>query len=130
MSSMRNLGKKHSEQYLKKLLSTAPVQRDCREERKTAEDDARQNPDGSIYIPQCTENGEFRQAQCHEATGICWCLDPKTWDPIPGYYAQNIVPNCSHITYRTFKGWYKCQQIQTVEKNCCIASLVSTLLHN
>ena len=28
------------------------------------------------YIPQCEENGDFSQIQCHE--GYCWCVDVKT----------------------------------------------------
>ena len=28
------------------------------------------------YVPQCKENGEFSQIQCHE--GYCWCVDRQT----------------------------------------------------
>ena len=28
------------------------------------------------YIPQCEENGDFSEIQCHE--GYCWCVDVKT----------------------------------------------------
>ena len=29
-----------------------------------------------VYVPQCKENGEFSQIQCHE--GYCWCVDRQT----------------------------------------------------
>ncbi|XP_023185226.1 nidogen-2 isoform X2 [Xiphophorus maculatus] len=37
------------------------------------------SPDGfplaGAYVPQCDENGQYRQLQCHSSTGYCWCVD-------------------------------------------------------
>ncbi|KAM9766649.1 nidogen-2 isoform 2-T2 [Menidia menidia] len=27
------------------------------------------------YVPQCDENGQYLQRQCHGSTGHCWCVD-------------------------------------------------------
>ncbi|XP_075057131.1 thyroglobulin-like [Mixophyes fleayi] len=26
------------------------------------------------YVPQCDGNGNYRPKQCHESTGVCWCV--------------------------------------------------------
>ncbi|XP_043966031.1 nidogen-2 isoform X6 [Gambusia affinis] len=39
------------------------------------------SPDGfplaGAYVPQCDENGQYRQLQCHSSTGYCWCVDSR-----------------------------------------------------
>lgn len=37
----------------------------------------RLNEEGTIglYIPRCTETGQFQPKQCHYNTGQCWCVD-------------------------------------------------------
>ncbi|CAG5933645.1 unnamed protein product [Menidia menidia] len=32
-------------------------------------------PAPGSYIPQCDENGQYQQKQCHGSTGNCWCVD-------------------------------------------------------
>jgi nidogen (entactin) len=36
------------------------------------------------YIPECTEYGYFKPAQCHGSTGRCWCVVPDTGKAIDG----------------------------------------------
>ncbi|XP_072239421.1 nidogen-2-like [Leuresthes tenuis] len=35
---------------------------------------ASSSPPGA-YVPQCDENGQYLQQQCHGSTGHCWCVD-------------------------------------------------------
>ncbi|XP_049319656.1 nidogen-2 isoform X2 [Astyanax mexicanus] len=43
--------------------------------------DSLQRGDGSppvgAYVPQCDEQGQYRQQQCHGSTGHCWCVDSR-----------------------------------------------------
>uniref|UniRef100_A0A3P9NLL0 Nidogen 2 n=1 Tax=Poecilia reticulata TaxID=8081 RepID=A0A3P9NLL0_POERE len=34
-------------------------------------------PLAGAYVPQCDENGQYRQLQCHSSTGYCWCVDSQ-----------------------------------------------------
>ncbi|XP_014909287.1 nidogen-2 isoform X8 [Poecilia latipinna] len=34
-------------------------------------------PVAGAYVPQCDENGQYRQLQCHSSTGYCWCVDSQ-----------------------------------------------------
>ncbi|KAM4710680.1 nidogen-2 isoform 2-T2 [Anableps anableps] len=34
-------------------------------------------PPAGAYVPQCDENGQYRQLQCHSSTGYCWCVDSR-----------------------------------------------------
>jgi len=36
------------------------------------------------FIPQCTEFGFFKAAQCHGSSGRCWCVNPDTGKQIEG----------------------------------------------
>ena len=36
------------------------------------------------YKPQCNEQGDYKNKQCHGSTGYCWCVDSKTGQEIQG----------------------------------------------
>uniref|UniRef100_A0A8L0DMW8 SPARC related modular calcium binding 1 n=1 Tax=Oncorhynchus mykiss TaxID=8022 RepID=A0A8L0DMW8_ONCMY len=65
----------------------------CRVERNQALEQAKR-PQGSIFIPECNEDGTFAQVQCHTLTGYCWCVttDGK---PVSGSSVHNRTPVCS-----------------------------------
>ena len=37
-----------------------------------------------VHIPDCNEDGTFKEKQCHSSTGYCWCVDPKNGSEIKG----------------------------------------------
>ncbi|XP_025104286.1 LOW QUALITY PROTEIN: SPARC-related modular calcium-binding protein 1-like [Pomacea canaliculata] len=69
--------------------------RDCQDERQAAQVHAREEPEANIYIPRCQSNGLWLQAQCHEATEYCWCVEEDTGIPIPGTSTFKVEPNCT-----------------------------------
>lgn len=28
-----------------------------------------------LFVPECDTDGSYKQIQCHESTGFCWCVD-------------------------------------------------------
>nr|XP_019960182.1 PREDICTED: nidogen-2 isoform X7 [Paralichthys olivaceus] len=30
-----------------------------------------------VFVPECDANGHYRQLQCHDSTGHCWCVDSR-----------------------------------------------------
>ena len=54
------------------VLADTTTRRDCNEERRLAQDSDRLEPEGRIFIPECSEEGLYRREQCHTATGYCW----------------------------------------------------------
>ena len=64
----------------------------------------RADPEGGIFIPECLENGLYRNEQCHKSTGYCWCVDQNTGKPIPGTSTQHVTPKCDERKQREFKG--------------------------
>uniref|UniRef100_A0A671WHU3 Thyroglobulin type-1 domain-containing protein n=1 Tax=Sparus aurata TaxID=8175 RepID=A0A671WHU3_SPAAU len=36
------------------------------------------------FIPECTADGRYSPAQCHAATGYCWCVRVDSGRPLPG----------------------------------------------
>ncbi|KAK2193244.1 hypothetical protein NP493_16g05015 [Ridgeia piscesae] len=77
---------------------------DCSEQRRVAEEMDRADPEGGIFIPECLENGLYRNEQCHKSTGYCWCVDQNTGKPIPGTSTQHVTPKCDERKQREFKG--------------------------
>ncbi|XP_053323895.1 thyroglobulin [Spea bombifrons] len=49
---------------------------------------------GGVYIPSCTENGDFEAVQC-QTGGQCWCVDSKGRE-IYGSRLQGKLPNCNN----------------------------------
>jgi len=77
----------------------------CSEARSRAIQLDRADPEGHIFIPVCQRGGAlYRAAQCHGATGYCWCVDENNGIPIPGFSTRNITPNCTQLNINTFKG--------------------------
>ncbi|XP_042370597.1 SPARC-related modular calcium-binding protein 2-like, partial [Plectropomus leopardus] len=47
------------------------------------------------FIPECTADGRYSPAQCHAATGYCWCVRVDSGRPLPGTSARNRIPECT-----------------------------------
>ncbi|XP_034557831.1 SPARC-related modular calcium-binding protein 1-like isoform X2 [Notolabrus celidotus] len=47
------------------------------------------------FIPECTADGRYSPAQCHAATGYCWCVRTDSGRPLPGTSARNRIPDCT-----------------------------------
>ncbi|XP_078262824.1 uncharacterized protein nid2a isoform X2 [Rhinoraja longicauda] len=41
------------------------------------------DPPVGVYIPQCDEEGNYQEMQCHGSTGHCWCVDEEGQE-VPG----------------------------------------------
>ncbi|XP_055496382.1 uncharacterized protein nid2a isoform X6 [Leucoraja erinacea] len=41
------------------------------------------DPPVGVYIPQCDEEGNYQEMQCHSSTGYCWCVDVEGLE-VPG----------------------------------------------
>ncbi|CAC5359977.1 unnamed protein product [Mytilus coruscus] len=79
--------------------------RSCIEEREAALIQNRQDPTGGTFIPSCTNTGLWAQAQCHNSSGYCWCVQESTGDPIRGTSALKQLPKCNEIKIeREMKG--------------------------
>ena len=37
--------------------------------------DGKKRPLLGAFIPQCHEDGAYKEVQCHGSTGYCWCVD-------------------------------------------------------
>lgn len=35
----------------------------------------RGRPAPGVFVPECDTNGEYKSTQCHESSGLCWCVD-------------------------------------------------------
>jgi len=79
----------------------------CAVDRTRAHSLDKSDPLARIYIPECETNGMYRRAQCHNATGYCFCVDDSTGVPIPGTSTHNATPDCSEIKTRKMKGTFK-----------------------
>ncbi|XP_077995936.1 SPARC-related modular calcium-binding protein 1-like isoform X3 [Glandiceps talaboti] len=64
----------------------------CEAERRHNQDDAKVSK--GLFIPDCNDDGSYRQVQCHTGTGYCWCVTNQG-KPIPGSSVQNKEPNCN-----------------------------------
>ncbi|KAK9521298.1 hypothetical protein VZT92_021117 [Zoarces viviparus] len=47
------------------------------------------------FVPECTADGRYSPAQCHAATGYCWCVRVDSGRPLPGTSARNRIPECT-----------------------------------
>ncbi|KAK3752257.1 hypothetical protein QZH41_006590 [Actinostola sp. cb2023] len=46
------------------------------------------------YIPQCENDGSFKQVQCHPSTGYCWCVNKTTGVIVPDTQIRGR-PSCN-----------------------------------
>ncbi|XP_034384402.1 SPARC-related modular calcium-binding protein 1-like [Cyclopterus lumpus] len=47
------------------------------------------------FVPECTADGRYSPAQCHAATGYCWCVRVDSGRPLPGTSTRNRIPECT-----------------------------------
>ena len=83
---------------LKDLFNYTEINTLCERKRQEAYNqaniiDGRHIVGVGIYIPQCNENGEFEETQCHGSTGYCWCVD-KEGGKIPHTSYRSQKPEC------------------------------------
>ncbi|XP_010863642.1 SPARC-related modular calcium-binding protein 1 isoform X12 [Esox lucius] len=69
----------------------------CDQERRSAVDEARQNPRQAVFIPDCGPGGLYKSVQCHQSTGYCWCVLVDTGRPIPGTSTRYQAPECDRV---------------------------------
>uniref|UniRef100_A0A5S6QUU6 Papilin n=1 Tax=Trichuris muris TaxID=70415 RepID=A0A5S6QUU6_TRIMR len=87
----------------------------CQERRMLAQQ-ARRPGSGKVDIQsaviyQCTSDGAFEQVQCHQASGVCWCVNEDGYE-IANTRTQggNVRPDCSGrplstVAAATTKSW-------------------------
>ncbi|XP_006814758.1 SPARC-related modular calcium-binding protein 1-like isoform X1 [Saccoglossus kowalevskii] len=66
----------------------------CEAERKYNQEQANQGRQAGLFIPECTEEGSFREVQCYASTGYCWCVTDQG-KPIPGSSVRYQQPHCN-----------------------------------
>ncbi|XP_078389339.1 SPARC-related modular calcium-binding protein 1-like [Cetorhinus maximus] len=66
----------------------------CEQERRSAIEEAKQHQYEGAFVPQCSTSGLYKQVQCHQATGYCWCVRVDSGHPIQGTTARNQTPDC------------------------------------
>ncbi|XP_052468514.1 SPARC-related modular calcium-binding protein 2-like isoform X1 [Carassius gibelio] len=66
----------------------------CDQEKLLAQEEARQNKNGAVFMPDCAHGGLYKPVQCHPPTGYCWCVLVDTGRPIPGTSTRIEQPKC------------------------------------
>ncbi|KAM6916034.1 SPARC-related modular calcium-binding protein 2 isoform 1-T1 [Xenentodon cancila] len=66
----------------------------CDQEQQSAQEQARQNKNDAVIIPDCADGGLYKPVQCHPSTGYCWCVLVDTGRPIPGTSTRYEQPKC------------------------------------
>lgn len=83
---------------------TEVVRKSCLEEQASSLSQQSVDPNGGIYIPQCSPDGKFNIVQCHK---YCWCADQETGTPLKGIkaiLASKGPPNCNITAERAMPG--------------------------
>ena len=60
----------------------------CERERASLLSQRRSAWQEERFIPECTADGRYSPAQCHAATGYCWCVRVDSGRPLPGTSAR------------------------------------------
>ncbi|KAK3591613.1 hypothetical protein CHS0354_013797 [Potamilus streckersoni] len=82
----------------------SPNLEDCQTERTVAIRQDLEDPEGGIFIPNCTQDGKWARAQCHTSTQYCWCVDENSGRPIAGTSTHKVMPMCDFEAEREMKG--------------------------
>ncbi|XP_067121561.1 SPARC-related modular calcium-binding protein 1-like isoform X1 [Centruroides vittatus] len=81
---------------------------DCPTRRRKRIEINRQYPKTGAFVPECTDNGLYLQTQCHKkkTNVVCWCVNPRTGEPIPSIPAMKERSDCESVrkNVRSFKG--------------------------
>ena len=89
----------------------------------------------NYFIPTCQADGTFTPLQCNHVTGLCWCVNINTGQPVSSYYSQGIHPTCSGEgpnpgVLRHSKNMYNCISHPRMEShNIGIVTFVLLLLY-
>ncbi|XP_065056519.1 agrin-like isoform X1 [Rhopilema esculentum] len=62
----------------------------CEWERENTE------PKPGAFVPQCEEDGSYKEVQCHGSTGYCWCFDENGFKR-KGTQVHGAKPDCSKV---------------------------------
>uniref|UniRef100_UPI00358F08A3 SPARC-related modular calcium-binding protein 1-like n=1 Tax=Myxine glutinosa TaxID=7769 RepID=UPI00358F08A3 len=65
----------------------------CQTERNQAQKRVRKPQDG-VFVPDCNQDGTYKEVQCHSYTTYCWCVRPDG-RPISGTSVKNKRPKCT-----------------------------------
>ncbi|KAL3872826.1 hypothetical protein ACJMK2_036024 [Sinanodonta woodiana] len=90
------------QQHIKASLEKE--EKDCQTERIVAIRQDIEDPEGGIFIPNCTQDGKWARAQCHTSTQYCWCVDENSGRPIAGTSTHKVIPMCDFEAEREMKG--------------------------
>lgn len=52
-------------------------------------------PDPDRFVPRCKFDGSFEEVQCHNSTGLCWCVD-RDGNELPST-ATSLTVTCPNI---------------------------------
>ncbi|XP_061576188.1 SPARC-related modular calcium-binding protein 1-like isoform X2 [Cololabis saira] len=56
--------------------------------------EARARSSGSVFVPECSPEGNFLPLQCHSQAGYCWCSTPDG-KPVSSTTVLQGIPNCT-----------------------------------
>ncbi|XP_060563291.1 SPARC-related modular calcium-binding protein 1-like isoform X2 [Ruditapes philippinarum] len=99
---------------------------DCRTDRESALEQEKDNPKAGIFVPKCTPEGKWSRAQCHDATGYCWCVEENSGRPITGTSTHGEHPKCDFDAERNIPGSVSIG-CSYAEKQNFLADLLATL---